>query len=143
MKKKLTTTAATGDALTATLKPAPRADGKPHRKAPVKSRKTAKPGRSAKPKAKATPAKAKVAPKRTVKHADRDPRLPAIGTTITRHYKDRDLKIRVLADGFELDGKHFSSLSAVARSITKYMVSGFVFFGLADRNVAKTAAEKS
>ena len=130
MKKKQTTTAATGDALTANLKPAPRADGKPHRKAPVKSRRTARPARSAKSRAKATPAKAKAAPERVGKQADRDPRLPAIGTTITRHYKDRDLKIKVLADGFELDGKHFSSLSALAKHVVGYGVSGFAFVGL-------------
>jgi hypothetical protein len=130
MKKKQTTTAATGDALTATLKPAPRADGKPHRKAPVKSRRTAKPARSKSRKARATPAKAKAAPKRIVKQVDRDPRLPAVGTTITRHYKDRDLKIRVLADGFELDGKHFASLSALAKHVVGYGVSGFAFVGL-------------
>ena len=128
MKKNQTTTAATGDALTATLKPAPRADGRPHRAASKKSRKTAKPTRSKS--RKATPAKAKATPQRIIKQTDRDPRLPAIGTTITRHFKDRDLKIRVLADGFELDGKHFSSLSALAKHVVGYGVSGFAFVGL-------------
>jgi hypothetical protein len=82
---------------------------------------------------KPTPPKAAVkaaTPRRASKPTDRDPRLPAIGTTITRHFKDRDLKIRVLADGFELDGKHFSSLSALAKHVVGYGVSGFAFVGL-------------
>jgi hypothetical protein len=82
---------------------------------------------------KPTPPKAAVkaaTPRRASKPTDRDPRLPAIGTTITRHYKGRDLKIKVLADGFELDGQHFSSLSALAKHVVGYGVSGFAFVGL-------------
>jgi hypothetical protein len=130
MKKKQTTTAATGDALTATLKPAPRADGKPHKKAPVKSRRAAKSARSKS--RKATPVKTKAAPKRTVRAKARDPRLPAIGSVMKRQFKGKEISVKVTADGFEYNGQTFTSISACARHITGYMISGPVFFRLAE-----------
>jgi Protein of unknown function (DUF2924) len=39
--------------------------------------------------------------------------------------------VRVLDDGFEYDGRRFSSLSAIAKEITGTKWNGFLFFGLA------------
>jgi len=77
---------------------------------------------------KATPAK--TAPKRAAK--ERDPRLPAVGSTLTREFKGKEIKVKVLADGFEYGGEKFSSISAVARHIVGYMISGPVFFKLTE-----------
>ena len=63
----------------------------------------------------------------------RDPRLPKIGTTITREYKGKTLRVRLLEKGFEYQGGEFRSLSAVAREITGSTWNGFLFFGLAER----------
>ena len=50
----------------------------------------------------------------------RDPRLPAPGTTITRRYKGRELRVEVLAEGFRFEGETFSSLTAAALRATGY-----------------------
>ncbi len=60
----------------------------------------------------------------------RDKRLPPPGLCIQRVYKDRVIQVIVLADGFELDGKKYKSLSAIAKSITGSQVNGFHFFQL-------------
>lgn len=62
--------------------------------------------------------------------AKNDSRLPAPGTAITRKYKDRTVEVRILADGFEYDGRKFTSLSAVAKAITGSHMNGFRFFNL-------------
>ncbi len=49
----------------------------------------------------------------------RDPRLPSIGTLVTRQYQGRSISARVLEIGFEYDGRRYESLSAIA-----YEVSG-------------------
>lgn len=59
-----------------------------------------------------------------------DPRLPPTGTAITRKYKGGTLSVIVRADGFEFEGDRYSSLSAVAKSITGSHMNGFRFFGL-------------
>jgi hypothetical protein len=59
-----------------------------------------------------------------------DPRLPGIGGTIVRDYKGEKLRVTVLADGFEYDGRRFRSLSAVAKAISGSHCNGFRFFGL-------------
>jgi len=59
-----------------------------------------------------------------------DPRLPRPGTVIVRDYKGRRLVVTVLVDGFEHDGEHYRSLSAVAKAITGSHINGFRFFGL-------------
>ena len=43
-----------------------------------------------------------------------DPRLPMPGTVLTRDYKGRLLRVTVLDDGFEFEGTHHGSLSAIA-----------------------------
>ena len=60
----------------------------------------------------------------------RDPRLPKVGTTITREWHGKKYLVRVLDDGFEYDGKPFRSLSGVARAISGQIVNGFAWFGL-------------
>lgn len=60
----------------------------------------------------------------------RDHRLPAAGTVITRPYRGQTIAVTVLADGFEYDGRHFESLTAVAKAITGSHWNGMEFFGL-------------
>jgi hypothetical protein len=62
-----------------------------------------------------------------------DPRLPSVGTSITREYKGKTLEVRVLKDGFEYAGEKFKSLSAVAKEITGSHLNGFRFFRLEAR----------
>lgn len=59
-----------------------------------------------------------------------DPRLPRVGTAITRMYKGRTFHVVVRADGFEYAGEHFKTLTAVAKKITGQHLNGFRFFGL-------------
>jgi hypothetical protein len=60
----------------------------------------------------------------------RDPRLPAEGTILQRQYRDRTIVVKILADGFEHDGKIYESLSSIASSVTGTRWNGFSFFGL-------------
>jgi hypothetical protein len=60
----------------------------------------------------------------------RDPRLPAAGTTLQRQYHDQTITVKILADGFEYDGKTYESLSSIASSVTGTRWNGFSFFGL-------------
>jgi hypothetical protein len=62
--------------------------------------------------------------------ADTDPRLPAPGTLLVRRYKDRDVIVKVLTEGFEFDGQIHRSLSAIARQVTGTKWNGYVFFNL-------------
>jgi hypothetical protein len=54
--------------------------------------------------------------------------LPAPGTVLSRPYKGETLQVRVLDDGFEFEGENYSSLSAVAKTITGTHTNGFLFF---------------
>jgi hypothetical protein len=60
----------------------------------------------------------------------RDPRLPRPGTLLTREFKGQVHVVKVLADGFEYDGRQYKSLSKVATEIAGTRWNGFVFFGL-------------
>ena len=67
----------------------------------------------------------------------RDPRLPAVGTTLTRMYKGSAHRVTVLEAGFRYDGKEFRSLTAIARVATGYpAISGPAWFGIAEPKVA-------
>jgi hypothetical protein len=57
-----------------------------------------------------------------------DPRLPRVGTAITRKYRGRTISVTVRSDGFEYDGERFRSLTAVAKAITGSHMNGFRFF---------------
>jgi hypothetical protein len=59
-----------------------------------------------------------------------DPRLPSVGTVITRAYKGRTVRVQVLAGGFEYDGRRYDTLTAVALAVTGTHWNGFRFFGL-------------
>jgi len=63
----------------------------------------------------------------------RDPRLPAPGSTIVREYRGQTLRLKVLDDGFELDGVHYDSLSEAARVVTGQRWNGPLFWGLRER----------
>lgn len=83
-----------------------------------------------KPAKKTTPAK--TAPKRAPKAKERDPRLPAVGSTLTREFKGKKISVKVTAEGFQYEGQTFKSISACARHIVGYMISGPIFFRLVD-----------
>ena len=68
----------------------------------------------------------------------RDPRLPKVGTTITKKYKSKTINVRVLEQGFEYQGKTFRSLSAVAKHVTGSIWNGYLFFGLIKRESKKS-----
>lgn len=60
----------------------------------------------------------------------RDPRLPAVGSTINRPYKGQELKVTVLESGFEFEGVIYKSLSKLAGTISGQTCNGFAFFRL-------------
>ncbi len=53
------------------------------------------------------------------------------GTHLVREWNGRVYQVEVKADGFQMDGKHYGSLTAIARQITGTVWSGPRFFGLA------------
>lgn len=61
---------------------------------------------------------------------ERDGRLPAVGTVITKTYHGQTIEVKVLETGFEYQGKIYKSISRVAMEIVKRPISGYVFFGL-------------
>lgn len=64
-------------------------------------------------------------------HKRRSENQVAPGTVMVREYNGITYRVTVLDDGrFELDGRPYKSLSAVARAITGSSYSGPVFFGL-------------
>jgi hypothetical protein len=87
--------------------------------------------------------KAKATAKQKNPAADRYPNLPAVGSTLTRQFKGEKIVVKVVEDGFLYKRKTFTSLSALARSITGYMVSGPVFFKLVEPKRPKVAKDKS
>lgn len=60
----------------------------------------------------------------------RDRRLPQPGTLLTREFKGQTYVVKVLADGFEYEGRRCKSLSAIATEIAGTRWNGFVFFGV-------------
>ena len=52
------------------------------------------------------------------------------GAVLVREWNGRTYRVEVTADGYVLDGKAYSSLSAIARHITGASWSGLRFFGL-------------
>ena len=59
-----------------------------------------------------------------------DSRLPLPGTLLTRRWKRKTLLVEVLKDGFRYEGRHYSSLSAIATAVTGTRWNGLAFFGL-------------
>ena len=62
-----------------------------------------------------------------------DPRIPPVGQTVTRAYRGRTVEVRIVADGFEWNGRVYGSLSAVASHATGTRWNGYMFFGLNGR----------
>ena len=62
-----------------------------------------------------------------------DARNPLPGTKLVREWNDTEHTVTVLSDGYELAGKKYKSLSAVAKAITGTTWNGFRFFGLRDK----------
>lgn len=75
-------------------------------------------------------AKQKVADVAEPTPKERDVRLPAVGTVITKTYRGQTIEVKVLETGFEYQGKTYKSISRVAMEIVKRPISGYVFFGL-------------
>ena len=67
-------------------------------------------------------------PKPAIKARDR--RLPIPGTVITKEYKGNTFQVKVLAKGFEYNGRVYKSLTAIAKEITGAHWNGFLFFNL-------------
>jgi hypothetical protein len=60
----------------------------------------------------------------------RDAKAPLPGTVLCRDYKDQNVVVRVLEDGFEWDGRVYGSLSAIAKAVTGAHWTGHLFYGL-------------
>jgi Protein of unknown function (DUF2924) len=73
----------------------------------------------------------------TADNGRNDPRIPPPGAVLTRDYDGAAITVRVLADGFEHEGKRFSSLSAIATQVTGTRWNGLAFFGLTARKPKK------
>ena len=61
---------------------------------------------------------------------------PRPGTVLQREWRDQQIRVEVLPDGFEWNGERYGSLSAVARAITGARWNGRLFFGLTGRKRA-------
>ena len=62
-----------------------------------------------------------------------DKRLPIAGTVLQRDFKGHVIRVTVLDDGFDWDGRHYRSLSAIASEATGCRWNGYSFFGLKKR----------
>lgn len=68
--------------------------------------------------------------------SDTPARALSVGAQLVREWNGRTYRIEVAEDGFRMDGKLYSSLSAVARRITGASWSGPRFFGLVQRKAS-------
>jgi len=59
------------------------------------------------------------------------------GTLLVREWRGRNYEVKVLADGFEYDGKKYRSLSGIAKDITGTNWNGLTFFGLSTQKTSK------
>ena len=58
----------------------------------------------------------------------KDERLPPVGDCLVRIYKGRECVVTIMPDGFDFEGEHYKTLSAVAKAITGQHWNGFRFF---------------
>lgn len=63
--------------------------------------------------------------------SDHDSRLPMPGSILVKEHHGKTIIVHVLDEGFEYDGRRFTSLSAIAKDVTGTKWNGFAFFGLA------------
>jgi hypothetical protein len=61
---------------------------------------------------------------------NRDPRLPAVGSSLHREFQGRKISVEVLEKGFRYQEQVYRSLSAVARRVSGVQWNGFAFFSL-------------
>lgn len=71
-------------------------------------------------------------PERQNRKCDK-PRELAIGTVLTRHWKGREIRVRVIDQGYEWNNTRYKSLTALAEMITGSHWNGRIFFGLRSR----------
>jgi hypothetical protein len=84
---------------------------------------------------------ASTSPRAPLKTAARDPRLPAVGTVLTRTHGTTEHSVTILDDGFEYCGERYRSLSKIARVITGTPWNGYLFFfGRANGTKARAGA---
>ena len=69
-----------------------------------------------------------------------DPSRPLPGTVLARAYKGKEIRVRVLDDTFEYEGRAFKSLTAVAEAVTGSHWSGALVFGL--KRATKSGARR-
>lgn len=69
-----------------------------------------------------------------------DTRLPMPGALLTREYRGRTVRVRVLPKGFDYEGTVYRSLSSVAQAVTGAHWNGYLFFGI--QSPTTQAAEK-
>jgi hypothetical protein len=74
------------------------------------------------------------------KGGSKDRRLPVIGTTLRRTYRDQIVEVKILKNGFQYQGRRYDSLSAIAREATGTRWNGLLFFGLTPRGKEKKHA---
>ena len=70
------------------------------------------------------------------KVSDAVPRSVAEGSGLVREWNGRLYRVQVVADGYEMDGVTYRSLSAIARKITGAAWSGPRFFGLTSKRAS-------
>jgi hypothetical protein len=109
----------------------------------TKTKTTKKPARAKAAKAarkKAATAKApKTAAPKATKPATkkpRDPKAPAVGTTIERTFKGETYRLKVTAEGYALGDQVFRTLTAAAKAVTKYPSISGPRFWLAEQDGA-------
>jgi hypothetical protein len=61
---------------------------------------------------------------------------PTAGTVLVREWQGVEHRITVLNDGYEYQHRPYTSLSAVARTITGTRWNGWIFFGLKNQRVS-------
>jgi hypothetical protein len=66
-------------------------------------------------------------------YVDWDPRLPPPGAYVERLYKGKMIRVLVLTDGFEYEGRRYRSLSNIAGELSGSSYNGFVFFKLGSK----------
>ena len=59
-----------------------------------------------------------------------DRRIPRPGTVLSREHHGNAITVKVLVNGFEYEGRHYGSLSAIATEVTGTRWNGLAFFGL-------------
>jgi len=64
-------------------------------------------------------------------NTERDPRLPPPGELLVREFRGMTVAVRVLEDGFEYEGRRYTSLSTIACEVAGTRWNGYRFFELA------------